>query len=193
MIRSVLYPDIVELRYVEKDPENIEESSLIVDRAFERSVKKGRRVDGEIEIVQLVKILTEILMEVLECRDVTIGIDPGDEVSGVAIVHCRTPTIHVRLPVLKIVKLVQSLSEIDNLDLKVCIGVKSTRRGRDRIIIEMLLSLSRHVPMYMIDEASTKYRRKIYSRRVRKIGVTVDEADATVFALSIDEGIRVTT
>jgi len=193
MIRSVLYSDIVELRYVEENPENIDEHVLIIDRAFERTVRRGRRIDSEIDIVQLMKLLTEMLMRALECYDITIGVDPGDEVSGVAIVHCKIPTIHARLPVLKIVKLIQSLSEIDNVDLKVCIGVKSSRRGRDRSVIEMLLSLSRHVPTYMVDEESTKHRRRIYSRRVRKIGVTVDEADATVFALSIDEGVRVTT
>ncbi len=191
IISSVVYRDIVEIRFIENSPDKVKESSLIVDRAFEKFVKGGYRVDTCSDIVQLITVLTEILTRELECYDVTIGIDPGEDVSGVAVVHCRNPTIHVRLPLLKIVKLIQSLAEIDNIDVKVCIGVKSSRRSRYRSNIETILSLSRYVPIYVVDEESTKYRRRIYSRRVKRFGVTVDEADATIFALSIDEGIRV--
>ncbi|NPA24078.1 MAG: hypothetical protein GXO23_07275 [Crenarchaeota archaeon] len=193
MIRSVLYQDLVEVKYVDSQPESVDEDMLIIDRAFEKIVSRGRRVDSNVDIVQIMTMLTEMLSKILECQDVTVGVDPGDDVSGVAVVHCRLPTIHARLPMLKIIKLVQSIAELDNIDLKVCIGVKSSRRSRDRSNIEMLLSLSSQVPVYMIDEESTKYRRRIYSRRVRRLGVTVDEADATIFALSIDEGVRVST
>ncbi len=189
MIRNVIFEDFVELKFIEELRE-INMNPIIVDNAFKKEVNTKYIVDSSMDITQIIILLSKILSEALECSDITIGIDPGDEVSGIAILHCNYPTIHAKLPTLKIVNIIQHLSRIDEINAKVCIGVKSSRKFNDRTI-STLLSLSNNVPTYVIDEASTKYRRSIYNRRHGRGKITRDELDAVVYALSIDESIRV--
>ncbi len=191
LIRSLLFEDVISIKFLETlDDKYIE--NLLVDNVFSRYVPSRYVIDSETDIVYIINKLVKIISELLECNDVVIGIDPGDEVSGVAILHCNYPTIHTKLTTLKIVKLIQLLSNIDNINLRVCIGVKSSRKFKDIKNIETILSLGKDVPIYIVDEEYTKYRRSIYNRRRRGCKISSDELDAVVYALSIDDGIRVT-
>jgi len=199
-IRSLLF-DTVEIRFLndERDLERSIDVVLIIDKATYSMVKDlkkrhvKRLISDEYDEVDLAVLLTEIISQVMSCREVVVGIDPGEENSGVAIIHCQVPTIHLMLSVNKLVRLLKALSKLadeSGLDLRICVGVGRRKSIDADMILRSVLSLSREIPIYFIDEERARYRRAIIKKMTNLRTVFPDEFDAVVYALSIEEGIR---
>jgi len=200
-LRSIVF-DTVEIRFLEdeKDFERNPEAILLLDKAtisLLRDLRKGRvyrkYLSEDLDEVDFAIILTDVISKITLCRDIVVGVDPGEETSGVAIIHCQVPTIHLMLSKGKLARLLKALAvlaEESKLNLRVCVGIGNRKSPERDLTLKLILSISRDVPIYLIDEERTKYRRSIY-RTARKLrNVLPDEFDAVVYALSIEEGIR---
>ncbi len=200
-LRSIVF-DTVEIRFLEdeEDFEKNPEAVLLLDKATSSLVKNIRKdrvyrryLSDDLDEVDFAIILTDVISKITFCRDVVVGVDPGEEASGVAIIHCQVPTIHLMLSRGKLARLLKALmmlAEESKLNLRVCVGIGNRKSPEQDTTLKLILSVSRDVPIYLIDEERTKYRRSIY-RTARKFrNVLPDEFDAVVYALSIEEGIR---
>ncbi len=200
-IRHLIFESIFEIKYASSDRDFDENIIIIVDKAFEKQVRRGGlkgkyNIIDDLDTVELLALLADILSRHITCRDIVIGVDLGPDNSGIALVHCGTPTLHAVLPTYLIHRLVKLLVE-RGLDVTVCVGVDVKSRDKSRDPMLIMLALSREVPLYVVSERDTKYRRAIFRTLredlAREGRVTGHELDAVVYALSVDSAIRVRT
>ncbi len=195
-IRRIVFEDVLELRYASSERELDSNMIVIVDKALERQLARRARsrfdVVDDADLIELMAELAHVFSRHSLCREVVIGVDPGPDSSGISLVQCGIPTLHAVVSTHLLNRLVKLLLE-RGLDVTLCVGVSGGEK-KTSLSMMVLFSLGREVPLYVINERETKYRRKIFRHMrqdlARRGNVTSHELDAVVYALSVDSAIR---
>ncbi|BDR93248.1 hypothetical protein [Vulcanisaeta souniana] len=175
LLKSLVFPDYVSLRYVNDDHDCKELDLVIVERYMADLVHcqksfllSDASIDGVIETV----------IKGLGLSYLNVGIDVGNSRCGVIVLVEDIPIMHVTLGFARLMRLMRRISR--QLSVNLIIG---TSPGVSSLVRDLLESLSDvNVKVKVINEDMVNGKKNLF--RSRYPYLTIDELDSLVYAFT---------
>ncbi|GAB6946182.1 hypothetical protein JCM16161A_03120 [Vulcanisaeta sp. JCM 16161] len=173
LLRKLVFPEHVALRYVSNEDDCLGLNFIIVERYMADLVNCSRvlilsdpSIDGIIETI----------VDGLGLNELNVGIDIGNSRCGAIILANDTPLIHVTLSFVKLIRMIRRLAKRAIINL-----VIGTSPGVSDLVRDFMESINdANIKVRVINEDTAYGKKNVF--RSRYPYLTLDELDGLVYA-----------